>query len=206
MTHPTFNIRNDGHGLSCSCSHFLVKKTEREQSRILGNSDKSLKSFLPCYSQSPLLYSVAYFFKHTQPLTVSAAQLLYPVKEKGIKPDRKPYPLPYGLGNPYRNLKSETSASELVLHSFHRGSTDLWNVSISNKSKRVGLYFHLSSWERDIVPQYEYYLSLCLPGRSGETESGQNPTHRSFKQFNDKQDGHLILSYRGLQRQLFTIS
>jgi hypothetical protein len=37
-----------------------------------------------------------------QPLTVS-------VKEKGGKPDRKPYPypLPYDLRNPYRNLKSE---------------------------------------------------------------------------------------------------
>jgi hypothetical protein len=51
------------------------------------------------------LYSFAidfYFFKFTQPLTVS-------VKEKGWKPDRKPYPLPYGLRNPYRNLKSENS-------------------------------------------------------------------------------------------------
>jgi hypothetical protein len=30
-------------------------------------------------------------------------------KEKGGKPDRKPYPLPYGLRNPYINLKSEYS-------------------------------------------------------------------------------------------------
>jgi hypothetical protein len=29
--------------------------------------------------------------------------------EKGGKPDRKPYPLPYGKRNPYRNLKSENS-------------------------------------------------------------------------------------------------
>jgi hypothetical protein len=35
--------------------------------------------------------------------------LLYPVKEKGGKTDLKPYPLPYGLRNPYRNLKSENS-------------------------------------------------------------------------------------------------
>jgi hypothetical protein len=28
------------------------------------------------------------------------------VKEKGGKPDRKPYPLPYGLKNPYRNFRS----------------------------------------------------------------------------------------------------
>jgi hypothetical protein len=31
------------------------------------------------------------------------------LKEKGGKPDRKPYPLPYGLRNPYRNLMSENS-------------------------------------------------------------------------------------------------
>jgi hypothetical protein len=35
--------------------------------------------------------------------------LLYTVKEKGGKPDRKPYPIPYGLRNPHRNLKSENS-------------------------------------------------------------------------------------------------
>jgi hypothetical protein len=44
-----------------------------------------------------------------QPLTVSTVQLLYTVKEKGGKPDRKPHPLPCGLRNPYRNLKSENS-------------------------------------------------------------------------------------------------
>jgi hypothetical protein len=49
------------------------------------------------------------FFKLTQPLTVSRILLLYTVKEKGGKPDRKPNPLPYGLRNPYRNLKSENS-------------------------------------------------------------------------------------------------
>jgi hypothetical protein len=42
------------------------------------------------------------FFKLTQLLTVS-------VKEKGGKPDRKSHPLPYGLRNPYGNLKSENS-------------------------------------------------------------------------------------------------
>jgi hypothetical protein len=42
-----------------------------------------------------------------QPLTVSTVHLLYTVKEKGGNPDRKPYPLPYGLRNPYRNLKLE---------------------------------------------------------------------------------------------------
>jgi hypothetical protein len=32
---------------------------------------------------------------------------MYTVKEKEGKPDGKPYPLPYGLRNPYKNLKSE---------------------------------------------------------------------------------------------------
>jgi hypothetical protein len=44
-----------------------------------------------------------------QPLTVSTVHVLYTVKEKGGKPDKKPNPLPFGLGNPYRNLKSENS-------------------------------------------------------------------------------------------------
>jgi hypothetical protein len=44
-----------------------------------------------------------------QPLTVSAVQLLYTEKEKGGKPDRKPYTVPYGLRNTYRYLKSENS-------------------------------------------------------------------------------------------------
>jgi hypothetical protein len=52
------------------------------------------------------LYSFALKFKFlqtlTQPLTVS-------VKEKGRKPDRKPYPLLYGVRIPYRDLKSENS-------------------------------------------------------------------------------------------------
>jgi hypothetical protein len=34
---------------------------------------------------------------------------LYTEKEKGGTPDRKPHPLPYGLRDPYRNLKSENS-------------------------------------------------------------------------------------------------
>jgi hypothetical protein len=65
---------------------------------------KYLKSFPPCYSLSPLLLclEICIFFKLTQPLAVS-------VKEEGGKPDRKPYPLPYGLRNPYRILKSENS-------------------------------------------------------------------------------------------------
>jgi hypothetical protein len=52
-----------------------------------------------------------YFLKLTQTFTVSKVgyYIQYTVKEKGGKPDRKPHPLPYGLRNPYRNIKSENS-------------------------------------------------------------------------------------------------
>ncbi len=65
--------------------------------RILGrNPDKSLKSFHPCHSQAPhtALPWDFYFFKFTQPLTVSR---VHTVKEKRGKPDRKPYFLCYSL-------------------------------------------------------------------------------------------------------------
>ncbi len=63
--------------------------------------DKSLKSFPPCYSQSPpqLCLEIS--------ISSNSRNLL---PEKKGKPDRKPYPPPlYGLRNPYRNLKSENS-------------------------------------------------------------------------------------------------
>jgi hypothetical protein len=34
---------------------------------------------------------------------------LFNEKEKGGKPYKKPYPLPFGLRNPYRSLKAENS-------------------------------------------------------------------------------------------------
>jgi hypothetical protein len=46
-----------------------------------------------------------YFFKRTQPLTVS-------VKKKGGKPDRRPYPLTYELRSLFRNLKFEIENSQ----------------------------------------------------------------------------------------------
>jgi hypothetical protein len=83
--------------------------------RVLGrNPEKSLKSFPPCFSQSPLhcrFYSFALRFlflqTHATSYSFYSSSLLYTAKEKGGKPDRKPYLLPYVLWNPYRNLKSE---------------------------------------------------------------------------------------------------
>jgi hypothetical protein len=75
------------------------------------NPDKNLKSFLPCYSQSTLQLCLEIYIssKLTQPLKVSRVQLSHTEKEKRGKSARKPYPLPYGLRNPYRNRKSESS-------------------------------------------------------------------------------------------------
>jgi hypothetical protein len=91
------------------------------------------KSWHKSQDFSSLLFKVTYtalpwhfyFFKLTQPLTVSTVQLLYTVKEKGGKPDRKTIPLPCGL-SPYRNFKSEnsqdyaqkTSTKLLYVHEF----------------------------------------------------------------------------------------
>ncbi len=91
------------------------------------NIDKSLKIF-------PMLFTVTstaalpwdlYVFKLTQPLTVSTVQLLYTANEKGGKPDRKPYPLPYSFRNPcgepqvweLSRLCPETS-TKMYLHEF----------------------------------------------------------------------------------------
>jgi hypothetical protein len=60
----------------------------------------------------PHLFSFALKFLFLQTHTTShsfCSVLLYTVKEKGGKPDRKTHPLPYGFRNPSRNLKSENS-------------------------------------------------------------------------------------------------
>ncbi len=106
--------------------------------RILGrNPDKSLKSFPPFYSQSPYSFASRFwfiFFKLMQPLTDSTVQLLYTVKEKGGKPDKKPHLLPFGLRNPYRNLKSENS-QERNLNEIERSWIRLAEVSQKNAVK-----------------------------------------------------------------------
>ncbi len=94
----------------------MKKNPNRSQSyrgRILGrNPDKSFKSLHPCYSQSCLLYSFAlrFLFLQTHATSYSLySALLYRLKKKGGKPDKKPHPLSYVLRNPYKNFKSENS-------------------------------------------------------------------------------------------------
>ncbi len=73
---------------------------------ILGKNPD--KGFPPCYSQSPLQLCIEIFISSNS-RNLLLFLLLYTVKEKGGKPDRRPYPLTFGLRNPYRNLKSENS-------------------------------------------------------------------------------------------------
>ncbi len=76
---------------------------------------KVLRVFPPCYSQSSLQFSFI-FFKLTKPLTVYKSSVTDTIKEKGGKTDRirHPFPLPCGLRNTNRNLKSENSQDYLV--------------------------------------------------------------------------------------------
>jgi hypothetical protein len=67
-------------------------------------------SFLPRYSKSPLqlcLENEISISSKSRNLLLIYCALLYNVNDKGGKPDIKPLPLPDGLRNPCRNLKSE---------------------------------------------------------------------------------------------------
>ncbi len=83
--------------------------------RILGgNPDNGLTSLPSCHSQSSLQMSISsnslnllrISSNSRNLLHISTVQLLYTRKENPGKPERKSHPLPYGLRNPHRNLKS----------------------------------------------------------------------------------------------------
>jgi hypothetical protein len=70
----------------------------------------SLKIFPPCYSQSPLKLCLEISVSSNSRNLLQFLQFSYlHCNGQRRKPDRKPYPLPYGLRNPYRNLKFENS-------------------------------------------------------------------------------------------------
>jgi hypothetical protein len=71
---------------------------------------KVLRDFLLAVHNHLYSFALRFVFLQTHATSYSFyVQLLYTVKKIGEKLDRKPYPLPYGLRNPYRNLKSENS-------------------------------------------------------------------------------------------------
>jgi hypothetical protein len=67
-----------------------------------------------------------FLFLHTHATSYSFySPVIVHCKGERRKPDGKPYPLPYGLGNPYRNLKFENSqdyapvtSTKLYVHEF----------------------------------------------------------------------------------------
>ncbi len=67
---------------------------------------------------------------------ISTVKLLYIVKKKGGKPERKPYPLPYGLRNQYRNLKFENSQD----YAQKPQCNCTFMNSVSGKEERVSIF------------------------------------------------------------------
>ncbi len=61
---------------------------------------------------------------------------MYAVKEKGRKPDRKLYPLPYGLRNPDINFKYENSQD--YAQKPQRNCTFMKSASVGAKGCGVG--------------------------------------------------------------------
>ncbi len=92
------------------CSEKVYKLHLLLRGRILGlNTDKSLKSFPPRYSKSPLQLYLEISISSNSCNVLQFQQFRYStstVKVKGGKPDRKPYPtLPCSLRNPYITFK-----------------------------------------------------------------------------------------------------
>ncbi len=84
------------------CAIHCLYTSHPYRGRILGrNPDKSLQSFSACYSQSPLQVcfeiSISSNSRNFLQFLQFSYCVLYTVKEKGRNPDRKPYPLTYGL-------------------------------------------------------------------------------------------------------------
>ncbi len=96
-----------GAGLGADLLYHVFSSAEAEFLDAI--QTKVLKVFLLAmhsHLYSFALIFICFSFQLTQHLTYFyGSQLLYTVKEKGGKPNRKPYPLPYGLRNPHRNPK-----------------------------------------------------------------------------------------------------
>ncbi len=87
---------------------------------------KVLRVFLPAFHIVLCSFAFRLLILQTHATSYSFySQLLYTVKEKEGKLDRKPYFLPYGLRNPYKNLTSENfkivpmeTSTKLYVHEF----------------------------------------------------------------------------------------
>jgi hypothetical protein len=88
---------------------------------------KVLRVFILAIQTDLYSFELRFLFLQTHATSYSfySETLLYTLKEKGGKPDRNPHPLPFGLRNPYRILKSEytqdlcsETSKKLYVHEF----------------------------------------------------------------------------------------
>ncbi len=97
----------------------------RSQRNLRPNSwTKVSRVFLLAIHSYLYSFALRFIFLQTQatPYSFFRVQLLYTVKEKGGKPELKPYPLPYGLKNPKRNLRTveimPRNLNKIVIYEF----------------------------------------------------------------------------------------
>jgi hypothetical protein len=109
-----WDLQRDESALLYTCTVFLSDKfPQGANSRIKPEAEfwdkiqtKVLRVFLVTVTQQLCLEIYISSNSHNL-LCISTVQLLYTIKEKGGKPDRKPCPVPFVIRNPHRNLKSE---------------------------------------------------------------------------------------------------
>ncbi len=78
------------------------------EARFLDKIKQVLRVFILAIHGHPYSFASRFLFLQTHATSYSFYSSVI-VQEKRGKPDRKPYPFPYGLKNTFRNLKSENS-------------------------------------------------------------------------------------------------
>ncbi len=98
-----------GPGPSSSCTLLYLFFSYPEAEFLDEIQTKVLRAFLLTFQKSPLYnFALRFLFLQTHGIFYSFYSVT-PVKEKGGKSVRKPHSFPYGLRNPYRNIKFENS-------------------------------------------------------------------------------------------------
>jgi hypothetical protein len=105
----------------CSCRlKYRARESTPPEAKLSDEiQTKVLRVFLLIIHNHLYSFALRFLFLKTHATSSSFC------KEKEEKPDGKPHPLPYGLRNPFRNLKSENSqdyaleaSMKLYVHEF----------------------------------------------------------------------------------------
>ncbi len=101
---------------------------------------------------------------------------------KGEKPYRKPHPLPYGLRNPYKNIKSENSQDDAQKPQWNcRFMNSAWGTEVERKPEFMNVQYHWGFWDNLESSQTCGFLIQCLHYKPVPTHfccgvgEGQNP-------------------------------